>query len=378
MRPLVSLLASAALAVALPAAAATFLVLPDGSGDTPSIADALRLAVSGDVIELGDGVFGGLGNAGLATDGRALTLRSHSGNPGACVIDGAAATTSLLRIGGGGSELCRIEGIGFRGAALSNADGGALFIESGAPRIANCRFSDNAAHRGGAVLCTGGAPRFENCLFVDNRASTGGGALAATEAADVTVTGCRFAGNTAAYGGAFFVDRASLTLAGNIVVGNSASERGGAIYAGDHASLDVATCTLAWNDAPAGCGLTLVTFANAALRRTILAFGAGGEAVDLRYDATIAVSCSDLFGNAGGDWTGALAAQANQAGNLAADPRFCGDADDQNVGLAADSPCAAGASACGAMGAKPVSCAGREARETSLGAVKTLYGRGGD
>ena len=366
------------LALALPglAGASNYLVLPDGSGDTPSIAAALRLAVSGDIIELGDGVFSGLGNTGLDFAGKSLTLRSRSGNPMACVLDAEAGpgapgrTLDLVTSEGMGTL---IEGIGFRGGYLASADGAALLLVGSSARIRGCRFSGNEAREGGAVLVAGGAPHFEDCDFAGNVGAIAGGALAVTAGAQVTVTDCRFMANSGDYGGALMADAASLTLAGCALVANSASARGGAIYAGDHAALSLARCTLAWNEGVAAGGISLATMSSLDLERSILAFSPAGEAVELRYASTAAVSCSDLFGNAGGDWTGALAALAGLDGNLSLDPEFCGDAADGDVSLAASSPC--GAPACGRMGALGVGCTGRAgARVLDFGSIKQLYG----
>lgn len=71
----------------------------------------------------------------------------------------------------------------------------------------------------------------------------------------------------------------------------------------------------------------------------------------------IVLSCVDIWGNAGGDWVGAIADQFGQDGNISLDPRFC-DAEDRDFTLAAGSPCVADAiPGCGQLGAWPVGCA---------------------
>jgi hypothetical protein len=50
------------------------------------------------------------------------------------------------------------------------------------------------------------------------------------------------------------------------------------------------------------------------------------------------LSCCDLFGNAGGDWTGCSATQVGINGNFSADPMFCG-AQDEDFSLQSGSPC---------------------------------------
>jgi hypothetical protein len=67
--------------------AAVYRVEPGGDGDVPTIADALAAAQDGDIIELGDGVFTGRDNINLEFMGKALTVRSASGDAARCVID---------------------------------------------------------------------------------------------------------------------------------------------------------------------------------------------------------------------------------------------------------------------------------------------------
>lgn len=84
-----SLRLAAVLAVvaAIPAAAAVWVVAPDGTGDVPTIQAAVDAAENWDVIELLDGVFTGPGNRDIIHPVKFLTIRSQSGDPSACIID---------------------------------------------------------------------------------------------------------------------------------------------------------------------------------------------------------------------------------------------------------------------------------------------------
>ena len=77
----------AVLFVAVPVSAATYVIKPDGTGDLATIGDAVAAADNGDIIELTDGTFTGDGNRDVYFDGKAITVRSQSGNPEACIID---------------------------------------------------------------------------------------------------------------------------------------------------------------------------------------------------------------------------------------------------------------------------------------------------
>lgn len=86
MQRCVTLLAMV-LALFATASATTYIVTPDGNGDFPTIQAAIDAAGNGDVIELTDGTFRGAGNRDIDFLGKAVTLRSQSGDPAACVLD---------------------------------------------------------------------------------------------------------------------------------------------------------------------------------------------------------------------------------------------------------------------------------------------------
>ena len=70
------------------------------------------------------------------------------------------------------------------------------------------------------------------------------------------------------------------------------------------------------------------------------------------------MSCTDIFGNAGGNWTSCIADQLGINGNFSLNPQFC-NAGGRDYRLAQGSPCtAANAPAgCGLIGAFPIGCA---------------------
>lgn len=120
---------------------------------------------------------------------------------------------------------------------------------------------------------------------------------------------------------------------------NQAGHGAGA-YAFDSSDLSLSGCTLyaneAWNQAG---GIYGYTYCNIALEQCIIAFSPDGQAV-FAYDHTHPVSsCCDSFGNAGGDWTGEIADQLGEAGNISADPLFCRP-EMNDLSLMDISPCA--------------------------------------
>src|SRR5207237_1895108 len=103
------------------------------------------------------------------------------------------------------------------GLTLKNGlgDGGALFVSQARANVIGCIFTDNAAPNGlgGAIYNPGSPLEFSNCTFSRNTASGFGlgGVFFGSPNAEVTMTDCIFAENSAHDGGAIFGD-AQITL----------------------------------------------------------------------------------------------------------------------------------------------------------------------
>ncbi len=70
------------------AEARVWVLHPDGSGELPTIQAAIdTVDFSGDIIELTDGVYTGIGNRDMYNMGKSFLIRSQSGNPADCIID---------------------------------------------------------------------------------------------------------------------------------------------------------------------------------------------------------------------------------------------------------------------------------------------------
>jgi hypothetical protein len=265
---------------------------------------------------------------------------------------------------------------GWLGDGLEDLGGGVACLDA-APVIEDCIFRDNRAWKGGGLYFRGDGPELRRCRFVDNSARLMGGGVAAENASAPTLSVCHFTDNSADYGGGLGCTESDLELEGCLFWDNRGRERGGALYAAASSTLGLATCTLACNVAPAegGSGISLATLAHIEAAGIIVAQGLGGQAVDCRFGATMALSCSNLFDNEGGDWTDCVAPQLGTDGNIAADPSFCGERCDGDFGLREGSPSSEAVSGCGGMGAFPVSCdADRALRSLSWSLVKIHYG----
>ncbi len=221
--------------VAMAAHATTIHVLPDGSGDAPTIAAAYAMAVSGDDILLAPGTF----YEHDIVMKSLVDLRSESDLPSDTIVDAQGLGRCLD--GGGLTGAPIIRGITFQNG-VHDEEGGILLAGRGGTggghnaQYHRCIFRGGSAPIGGAVVtrATGGsAPRFANCAFEDNAASAGsGGAIWSAGVGEVT--SCTFRRNQASVsGGAIASEKFynwGIWVEGCTFEENAANESGGAFF----------------------------------------------------------------------------------------------------------------------------------------------------
>lgn len=387
-------------ALAFTASAATYVIRPDGTGDFPTIQAAINASSVGDIIELADGTFIGAGNRDVDFAGRAVIVRSQSGDPETCVIECEGSEVDPHR----GFIFQGDEGPGSVIAGVTIAHGwaeyygGGIFCDGDAsPTVVNCVLLDNEAAMGGG-MCGGRLSTLTGCSFIGNESVRGGGLARAWA---TILTDCEFFGNKARYGGGIYIrSSCSPTLTGCTFAGNSSWHSGGALHIEQHCNPVLRYCTLTGNSSPIGgavyisiesspslvnctlwgnsstytgvvtCGeLCYVTIEN-----TIISHSLQGEAVTC-WDTDAALTCCDVYRNAGGDWTGCLADQYGVNGNICEDPLFCWDENpDAPYTLHGGSPCAPEHNpACGLVGAWDVGCGATPVEEASWGSVKAMF-----
>ena len=382
------------LALAADAVAETWLVTPDGLGDFGTIQAAIEAAEPGDVVELGDGVFTGPGNRDLDFLGKAITVRSQSGDAAACIIDcqgtveenhrgvnfrsGETADARLehLTITGGYRDVGNLpEGCG--GAILVSDDsaptlvglilrqnvaqsGGAIYVFTGSPVIAACLFLENDGWWGsggglGLYQYTASEP-ITDCVFQANHSHQAGGGISAVQS-DFALEACQFMANTltSGYGGGLECFMESVCEVTGCTFADNVGDLGGggAMFWWDSVG-DLRRCTFAGNVSAQGSGIGAED-SQVTVLESIIAFGTG-PSVRVTQGGTMTLGCCDVFGNSEGDWVGEIADQAGQAFNRSADPLFCGDANPEApYSLQAESPCAPGYP-CPQIGAWTVGC----------------------
>lgn len=395
-----TLVCCASIVLAFTASAATYVVEPDGSGDFPTIQTAIDASSDGDVIELTDGIFAGDGNRDIDFAGRAVTVRSQSGDPETCVIECGGSEADphrgfIFQTDEGPGSI--IEGITITHGWADYYGGGIVCNGDASPTVLNCTLLDNEAAMGGG-MCGGRLSTLARCSFIGNESVRGGGLARAWA---TILTDCEFLGNEARYGGGIYIrSSCSPTLTGCTFTGNSALHSGGALHIEQHCNPVLRYCTLTGNSAPIGGAIEISiecspSFVNCTLwgnsctytgvvtcgelcyvtiENTIISQSLQGEAVTC-WDSDATLTCCDIYGNAGGDWIGCLAGQYGVNGNICDDPLFCWDEHpDAPYTLHENSPCAPEHNpACGLIGAWNVGCGVTPVEEVSWGAVKAMF-----
>ena len=314
-------------------------------GDMPTIARAAASADSGDVVLVSCGRY-------RETDIRCangVNIWSSTLQPGCVTIDGRGrgrvfvieecdSTTSLFgfTITGGA-------------APADDSGGGAVYLRDASPRIANCVIANNVAVRGGGIFCADrAAPQIRSCTFRDNEATHEGGAIYWAGGEDGIIASCRFTDNLASSGGGLYITSGTrLTLRDCQFTHNSAANAGGALAIVD-ATPQLQHCIMAYNWGGLGgggivCEDAAPILSNCTLHANGAEYFGGGLAYVrsvVRLDHCIIAfhrlaaidgegryrpeltSCN-LYGNGGGDWTGAIAEQAELRDNFSRDPLFC-------------------------------------------------------
>lgn len=115
-------------------------------------------------------------------------------------------------------------------------------------------------------------------------------------------------------------------------------------------------CTFYGNSAPYGGNVSSDCGALLQLSNCIVASSTNGVGFHVDGSSSAILACTDIHGNAGGDWVGAIADLLGEDGNICANPRFCEPAAGDFT-LAADSPCLPEANPdCGLIGAHGLGC----------------------
>ena len=148
----------------------------------------------------------------------------------------------------------------------------------------------------------------------------------------------------------------SPTFEGCIFANNATPGRGGGLYSWNGCAPTLTNCTFYGNSGSLGGGISSTNSSTVTAANTIVSFSTGGQAVYCDGTSSASLTCSDIYGNAGGDWVGCIAALDSIEGNFSDDPLFC-DTLGGDFHLQETSPCApAQQPVCGLIGALDPGC----------------------
>ena len=281
---------------------------------------------------------------------------------------------TIVSIAGGSIEDCAFEHM--RGPNEQFGDG--LWVSGGQVSIRRSTFAHSWGYN---VAVAAGEVLIESCLFEHNYSDLGACVVGGGTIAIRNTTFRDNGGDDAiiSFGGARLSLHACVFLNNHTCYFPIIEGRSSALYA-DGASLHVSHCTFVRNRNNCGRRGSAITIGGgvASIDHTIIAFGGQAGLPDGALHCTdpsanLSVSCSDFFGNEGGDWTGCVAGMESTNGNISADPLFC-DIAAGDVSLQADSPCApANSGECGLIGALGPWCGPLALEPHSWGSIKALY-----
>lgn len=242
-------------------------------GQYPTIQAAIDAAEPGHTLVVAEGTYTGPGNKDLDFGGKAIAVRSASGNPESCIIDCEGSGRGFYFHNGETREAI-VEGF-----TICNGydffEGGAIYCCCSSPRITNCILCYNiSSFEAGALYCANGSfPIVTDCVICFNTAGCWGGGVCCCWSAGALFVNCTITNNAAGICGAgLMAIYASPTLTGCRVTDNTAAvsefaqgqEGGGGLYF-ETSNATVMHCIITGNAAASGAGVSCRSNSNIAL-----------------------------------------------------------------------------------------------------------------
>jgi hypothetical protein len=292
----------------------TYHLSADGSGDYPTIQDAVDVAPDcGGRIVLAAGRYTGNGNRDVVVLNKSIEVISASGDPTDTIIDPEGSPPTEYHRGfmvdGAFDDTFVLSGVTIENGFTEQ--GGAIWVNGTIAHFRDCVFQGNKADDGMALHCVGpdtthvGITQAEitNCWFVENGdASYGGAAVTMSNYSWITIDSSLFVRNV---GGDTYCIKCvdgDAYISGCTFRSNSGDpgQMGNVLSLGDYCFIDHSI--IAENDGD-GVGPPV-----------------GHEWV---YPRQPKFSCCDIWGNDGENWDGEISGQLGIDGNLSVDPMFC-------------------------------------------------------
>lgn len=214
---------------------------------------------------------------------------------------------------------------------------------------------------GGGVYCIrGSSPTIKRCIFLFNYATWYGGAMSCRGESSPVIEQCTFFYNGAMVGAGLSCEfYSSPAIAGCTFHLNAVVDESGP--------------SLVVREEPRGAGIACADYSYPVLTNTIISFSWAGEAVYCDGTSGADFNCSDIYGNAGGDWVGCIEDQLGINGNIWEDPLYC-NTEIWELYVNCYSPCAPYQQpTCGLIGAWTVGCGVSATVPSTWGLVKSIF-----
>jgi len=345
------------------AAATSWHVEQDGTGDFLTVGEAVAAASPNDEILIGPGLYPEMLDIGIT-----LTLRSTD-SPETTILDGENSHYILYIHD---ALDVHVEGLGFRRGYHDS--GGAIHVSYQASvKIQDCIFRQNRSwHDAGAIYScmSGTSVEVSHCSFMENHADWNGGACGVNTQSTMNFEDCFFDGNTcdSGCGGVASHADAHMDVINCLFVRNRGADAGALRMWG--AAATVTRCTFHANRSPTGASVRILSSSGIFHQNIITSEQAG---FGLKYYNSVGDhDCNLYFDNLRGPVGDGLL----QPNEMDADPRYC-DYTSDDFTLCAISPALPSNNSCGMlMGAFPegcLDCGPIGVQTQSWGSLKDLY-----
>jgi hypothetical protein len=336
------------LSAATPVEARTWHILPDGTGDAPTIQAGIDSAVHYDTVLLAPGTY----NECIGFMGKKITVGSYFVTTqdttyiSQTVIDGFNLFCTVVTFTDGenySAKLCGLTIIRGHGSWLGYMYGGGILCNNTNPVLCHLVIRDNfflgAEQFGGGIACLNGScPLVEHSIIEANQATFGGGIYCQGPGSDPLIRESIIRGNASHYGGGVSAYiGANPILEKVIVAGNMSTYGMGGVFGESGDTLTLVNVTFSGNQ---GRAVHLANGSHATIVNTILW---GDEATEIEFSSgqdpcSVVLSHCDVLGGLEGIQTNGNGTVHWLDGNLDEDPLFA-DPSEGDFRLNPSSPC---------------------------------------